>query len=190
MGDFGLTNVSGGTPLFMAPEGLENNSRVVGKTDVYSFAITSLLLFFKVDLAIKLLFLPVSEGVQSIRSLFHQVPLLNLIFESLKTEPTKRPDFKKWKETLNEMQVLNAYVWTENISWEILEQLGMELEPLKLAEEKEMGIINEILEHFNFNIRSSIANKDEAWIMSKALSHFENLSLETINEKTNFLSKG
>ena len=40
VGDFGLTGKSGGTSMFMAPEGLDKGSRVVVKTDLYSFSIT------------------------------------------------------------------------------------------------------------------------------------------------------
>ena len=62
MGDFGLTGKSGGTPIFMAPEGLDKDSRVVGKTDLYSFAIMVLFLMFPAELAIKFLFLPIEEN--------------------------------------------------------------------------------------------------------------------------------
>ena len=59
--DFGLTGKSGGTPIFMAPEGLDKESRIVGKTDLYSFAITVLFLMFPAELVIKLLFLPIEN---------------------------------------------------------------------------------------------------------------------------------
>ena len=64
VGDFGLTEKSGGTSIFMAPEGLNKNSRVVWKTDLYSFAIMVLFLMFPAELAIKLLFFPVSGNVE------------------------------------------------------------------------------------------------------------------------------
>ena len=76
VGDFGLTNKSGGTPIFMAPEGLRNESRVVGKTDLYSFAITTLFLLFRTDLALTFLFLPISEGLDRFRDSLSKFPLL------------------------------------------------------------------------------------------------------------------
>ena len=65
VGDFGLTGKSGGTPIFMAPEGFDKDSRIIGKTDLYSFAITVLFLMFPTELAIKLLFLPIANWEQS-----------------------------------------------------------------------------------------------------------------------------
>ena len=65
MGDFGLTGKSGGTPMFMAPEGLDKESRIVGKTDLYSYAVTVLFLMFPDELVIKLLFLPIENWEQS-----------------------------------------------------------------------------------------------------------------------------
>ena len=65
VGDFGLTGKSGGTPVFMAPEGLDKDSRIIGKTDLYSYAITILFLMFPAELAIKLLFIPIANLDQS-----------------------------------------------------------------------------------------------------------------------------
>ena len=65
MSDFGLTGKSGGTPIFMAPEGLNKDSRIIGKTDLYSYAITILFLMFPAEFAIKLLFLPIANWEQS-----------------------------------------------------------------------------------------------------------------------------
>ena len=59
MGDFGLTGKSGGTPIFMAPEGLSKDSRIIGKTDFYSFGVMVLFLMFPAELGIKLLFFPI-----------------------------------------------------------------------------------------------------------------------------------
>ena len=65
MGDFGLTDKSGGTPIFMAPEGLDQDSRIIRKTDSYSYAVTVLFLMFPAELVIKLLFLPIENWEQS-----------------------------------------------------------------------------------------------------------------------------
>ena len=65
MGDFGLTGKSGGTPLFMAPESLDKSSRVIRKTDLYSYAVTVLFLMFPAELVIKLLFLPMANWEKS-----------------------------------------------------------------------------------------------------------------------------
>merc|ERR1712135_156298 len=66
VGDFGLTGKSGGTSIFIAPEGLDKDSRIIGKTDLYSFAVTVLFLMFPAELAIKLLFLPIEENLEQL----------------------------------------------------------------------------------------------------------------------------
>ena len=185
VGDFGLTDKSGGTPIFMAPEGLEKDSRVVEKTDLYSFAITSLFLIFRTDLAIKLLFLPLSTNVGEFRKSLSNFPLLDLIFNTLKTDCEKRPGFEIWKKFLGETEIC-----AEKISPKILEKLGVELGPLKSAEEREMGAIFEILHYFNFSVESRRVNENFAWPMSAALSHLQNLSMGTLNKASNMLSKG
>ena len=184
VGDFGLTNKSGGTPIFMAPEGLENDSRVKGKTDLYSFAITTLFLTFRIDLAIKLLFLPVCHNVEIFRKSSKNCPLLEVIFETLKTDPDDRPDFERWTEVLDETNYVNNKLSSQN-----LQSLGVELGPLNSAEEKEMGTIMEILGYFDFEIGSRRVNENEAWRMTAAVSHFEKLTLQTLNNTVNNLSK-
>ena len=49
----------------MAPEGLDKDSRIIGKTDLYSYAVTVLFLMFPAELVIKLLFLPIENWEQS-----------------------------------------------------------------------------------------------------------------------------
>ena len=81
MGDFGLTGKSGGTPMFMAPEGLDKESRIVGKTDLYSYAVTVLFLMFPAELVIKLLFIPLENWTKS--ETLSRFPLLLWIINSV-----------------------------------------------------------------------------------------------------------
>ena len=103
LGDFGLTGKSGGTPIFMAPEGLDKDSRIIGKTDLYSFGVTVLLLMLPFDLAIKLLFIPIAENLESLNETFSRFPLLRCICKSLRSDPKKRIDFKSWKNVLQNL---------------------------------------------------------------------------------------
>ena len=91
MGDFGLTGKSGGTPLFMAPEGLDKGSRVVVKTDLYSFSMTVLFLLLPVDLALKLLFLPIEENWHVFNESLTRFPLLFWIYLNSSSDPEARP---------------------------------------------------------------------------------------------------
>ena len=52
-----------------------------------------------------------------------------------------------------------------------------------------MSLILEILGYFNFEIESGRVNENEAWKMSAAVSHFENLTLEKLNNTANKISK-
>ena len=81
VGDFGLTGKSGGTPIFMAPEGLDKESRIVGKTDLYSYAVTVLFLMLPAELVIKLLFLPLENWKKS--ETLSRFPLLLWIINSV-----------------------------------------------------------------------------------------------------------
>ena len=189
VGDFGLTNKSGGTPIFTAPEGLDKDSRVIGKTDLYSFAITTLFLMFPADVVIKLLFLPIFEGVEKFRQSLPKLPLLGTIFDTVVTDPDKRTGFEKWRKTLEEIKKLDENWLVGKITWEVMDNIGINLVPLKAAEEKEMSLILEILGYFKFDIQSRRVNENEAWKMSAAVSHFVKLTLETLNNGANNLSK-
>ena len=81
VGDFGLTGKSGGTPMFMAPEGLDKNSRIIEKTDLYSYAVTVLFLMFPAELVIKLLFLPIENWEMS--ESLSEFPMLLWIINSV-----------------------------------------------------------------------------------------------------------
>ena len=189
VGDFGLTNKSGGTPIFMAPEGLNKDSREIGKTDLYSFAVTSLFLLFPAEIVIKLLFLPISEEVEMFRRSLPKLPLLGVIFDTLATDSDERPGFEKWSKILEEIEDFDKTFLSGKITREDLENRGIDLHPMRLAEEREMGSIVAMLEYFGFDIRSRRVNENEAWPMSAAVSHFEKLTLETLNKTANNLSK-
>ena len=189
VGDFGLTNKSGGTPIFMAPEGLDTDSRKLEKTDLYSFAITVLFLLFPTEVAIKLLFLPISEGIEKFRRSLEKLPLLGAIFETLATDPQRRLGFEEWRKTIGEIKDYEPKLFTGKITRSFLENLGIDLHPMELAEEREVGAIMEILGYFEFDIGSRRVNENEAWKMSTAMSHFEKLTLETLNKTANNLSK-
>ena len=95
MADFGLSGKSGGTPIFMAPEGLNKDFRIVAKTDLYSFAVMVLFLMFPAELAIKLLFFPIPGNLDiwEFRQSLSRFPLIHWIFNCLRSDPKRRADF-------------------------------------------------------------------------------------------------
>ena len=83
----------------MAPEGLNKDSRVVEKTDLYSFSVMVLFLMFPAELAIKLLFFPISGNLDiwEFRQSLSRFPLIDWIFKSLRSDPEKRVDFDSFE---------------------------------------------------------------------------------------------
>ena len=170
LGDFGLTGKSGGTPIFMAPEGLDKDSRTIGKTDLYSFAITVLFLMHPFDYAIKLLFIPVVEDLEILRQSLFRSPLVCCIFKSLRSYPKTRIDFDSWKN--------------------VLRNLIRELDPFNKAVEKEAGINFYIQDFFGSDTNSSQLNENRAYELSSAISQLQNFSLLQSNVHLGTMSKG
>ena len=179
IGDFGLTGKSGGTSIFMAPEGLDKDSRIIGKTDLYSFAVTVLFLMFPVDFAMQLLFLPISEDVEIFRRSLCRFQLLDHIFKSLRCDPGKRVALRSWSSVLEKMKAFDKNMLIKKISSEHLESQKVVLDPLNKA------LINE----GEFVLDSSEVN-GKACIMSKAVSHVQKLSSIYCDLKFSLLSKG
>ena len=171
VGDFGLTGKSGGTPRFMAPEGLDKDSRIVGKTDLYSFAVTVLFTMFSADLAIKLLFFPIVDNLETFVKSLSRLSLLRCILESLRSDPKARIDFDSWSIAINEMMKdFNKNLLMKKINSQALLEEGVHLDILNQTVEKEAGLYYYILDHFGYEISSSKVNENEAYKLSKAIS--------------------
>ena len=170
VGDFGLTGKSGGTPRFMAPEGLDKNSRIVGKTDLYSFAVTVLFTMFSGDLAIKLLFFPIAKMRKAFVKSLPRFPLLRCIKESLRSDPITRVDFDSWSTMIDDMRTFDTKLLMTKINSQTLLENRVHLDILNQTVEKEGGLYFYILEHFGHEISSSKVNENEAYKLSKAIS--------------------
>ena len=190
MGDFGLTGKSGGTPIFMAPEGLNTASRVVGKTDLYSFAATVLFLMFPTDFALKLLFIPIAQNWDSLTEILSRFPLLFWIYICLSSDPEARPDFDSLNDWIKEIRKFGENWLKNKITTEILEENGIDLQLFNKEFENEGGFYFFILDHFGYDIRSSRVNENEAYKFSKAISQMENLSLWQSRAQLTPISKG
>ena len=190
LGDFGLTGASGGTPIFAAPEGLNKASRMVRKTDLYSFAVMILFLTFPADLAIKLLFIPIEEKLKEFNESSTEFPLLHLIIKSLVPDPEDRADFEPWIFIIQEMKTFDKDRLRDKINAEILERTGVDVSPLNEALEKEAGLYYFILEHFGYDMRSGQLNENEAYQMSTAVSQMQKLSVSQSNIEIEPISKG
>ena len=176
--------------MFMAPEGLNKDSRKIEKTDIYSFAVTVLFLMFPVDLAIKLLFLPISKDLEIFRQNVHRFKLLEMILKSLRWNPEKRVTSQRWCFALEKIKELDKNMLIEKISSENLERKGLVFDPLNNALENEGGLYFFILEFFGYEMNSDKVNKNEAWKMTTALSYMQNLSSIYCDQKFRLVSKG
>jgi serine/threonine protein kinase len=86
IGDFGMVYKKGGTPIYMAPEGLAN--RELEKTDIYSLGITMLLFLFERSLALRLLYHPYKADIR--RSVLNSRWALKLIFGMISVDTSER----------------------------------------------------------------------------------------------------
>ena len=190
VGDFGLIEKSGGTSIFLAPEGLNKNSRIVEKTDLYSFSVMVLFLMFPAELAIKLLFLPIEENWEELTENLSEFPLLLWIINSLVSDPEDRADFDSWKFIIQEMKNFDKNWLTSRINCEILERNGGDFIHFNKALEKEGGLYFYILDYFGYDIRASQVNENETYKLSTAISQRQNLSLLQSNLEIENITEG
>ena len=189
IGDFGLMGKFGGTSIFMAPEGLDKESRIVVKSDLYSFSMTVLFLLLPVDLALKLLFIPIQENWDGFNENLSRFPLLSWAYINSSSDPEVRPDLESLKEMIGEIGKFEENWLKNKISSEILAENDVDLKPLNDALENN-GLFYFIREHFGADIRSSRVNENEAYEMSTAISQIQNLSLLQSKVELGLISKG
>ena len=161
----------------MAPEGLDKNSRIVEKTDLYSFAVTVLFTMFSADLAIKLLFFPIAENSEIYVKSLCRFPLLQCILRSLRSDPKTRVGSNIWSIAIDEMKNFDTNLLKEKFSSEALFEKGVDLDLLNQNVEREAVLYFYILDHFGLEISSSKVNENEAYKMSKAISYEKNDSM-------------
>ena len=192
MADFGLSGKSGGTPIFMAPEGLNKDFRIVAKTDLYSFAVMVLFLMFPADLAIKLLFFPIPGNLDiwEFRQSLSRFPLIHWILKSLRSDPEKRVDFDSWKNVVENLKNLDENLLASKISSEILADERVAQSMLQKAVDEESGFYFFILEHFGYDIRSSQVNENDFYYLSTAISQKLKLSSIGAKSKIDLISTG
>ena len=80
----------GGTPIFMAPEGL---SKQTEKSDIYSLGITILFSALEIPFALELLYFPLRSGAKEASKFVETIPALKLIFSMIDPNPANRPDY-------------------------------------------------------------------------------------------------
>ena len=153
----------------MSPEGLNKDERIIGKSDVYSFAVTVLFLVFTVEFALKIMYIPISSNFQEVHKSLSSCSMLLQIMKSLHKDPEKRTNFESWTTYLKKIKNSdNDFV--EKIGFEKLEKSGLDLSFLNKAVEEQAGIYFYLLDCYNFDPRSSVFNKKSAFKLSRAVS--------------------
>ena len=185
-----MTIHPGGTPIFMAPEGLNKDKRVVGKTDLYSFAVTVLFMMFSIDFALKLLFIPIEKNRDALVESLIRFPLLSWIYKSLSSNQEARPDLENLNDLIGEIRKFDENWLKSKITTEILEENGIDLQLFTKGCENEGVLYFFILDYFGYDVRSSRVNENEAYEISTTISQIGNLS--SLQSKAQFtpISKG
>ena len=176
----------------MAPEGLNTDSRIVVKTDLYSFAVMVLFLMFPAELAIKLLFFPIPGNLDiwEFRQSLDRFPLIHWIFNCLRSDPKKRADFDSWKNVVANLKNIDENLLASKISSEILADERVAQSMLQKAVDEESGFYFFILEHFGYDIRSSQVNENDFYYLSTAISQKLKLSSIGAKSKIDLISTG
>ena len=174
----------------MAPEGLNKNLRIVGKTDLYSFAVTVLLLMFPIDFALKLLFIPIGKNREALVEILSRFPLLFWIYVCLSSNPEARPDLQNLNDLIEEIRKFDENCLKSKITTEILEENGIDLQLFNKELENEGAFYFFILDHFEYDVKSSRVNENEAHKVSTAISRIGNLSLLQSKAQCTPISKG
>ena len=174
----------------MAPEGLNNDFRIIGKTDLYSFAVTVLFLMFPVDLALKLLFIPIGENSHELVEILFRFPLLFWIYICLSSNPEARPDLENLNDLIEEIKKFDENWLKGKITAEILQENRIDLQLFNKGLENEAAFYFFILDHFGYDVRSSRVNENEAYKISTAISQIDNLSLLQSKAQLTPISEG
>ena len=104
LGDFGLVNKNGVTPIFCAPEQLSNDA--VQSTDVHGLGITILLSYFEISSGLQLLFGSPKDANQAGLKLLRNDPVFRLVEEMIRPNPKKRLSIKSIQYRLDVLRYL------------------------------------------------------------------------------------
>ena len=95
---------------------------------------------------------------------------------------------KSWSIILEKMKTFDENMLLGKITQENLKNRGVILDVLDKAVEKEGGFYFYILDFFGYSMDSSKVNKNEAWKLTTAISHMQNISSVYFDQKIGILS--
>ena len=90
----------GGTPIFMAPEGLCEQT---SKSDIYSLGITILFNVLEIPFALELLYFPLHSKKLEAANFINLIPVLKLITAMIDVNPENRPSYDEMIKTLKNL---------------------------------------------------------------------------------------
>ena len=90
----------GGTPIFMAPEGLCGQT---SKSDIYSLGVTILFNVLEIPFALELLYFPLKSKKLEAANFLNSIPVLKLITAMIDVNPENRPSFDEMIKILKNL---------------------------------------------------------------------------------------
>ena len=90
----------GGTPIFMAPEGLCGQT---SKSDIYSLGVTILFNILEIPFALELLYFPLQSKKLDAINFLNSIPVLQLISAMIDVAPENRPSYDEMIKTLKNL---------------------------------------------------------------------------------------
>ena len=168
LSDFGLVkNEAGLTPVYCPPERFKKDGNVTGLSDVYSLGVTALVSFFENDDAMGILFGAFEEKSDEISEVLANPvygPILNLVKQMIKYDPTDRPNFSKVQNELKSLSEipkrltlssLNLNMLRTTLPQQQLLQLSFALEKLSIVQK---SVVQSVMTPFFRRAQTSVQN--------------------------------
>lgn len=132
--DFGMLSAKGGTPIYASPE-FSMDERVIEKSDLYSLGITILFRLVEMNLALKLLYLPVRKNHRQFRCQIQKNKVLSLICRMTELNYGYRTTFKIVKAELDTISV----DFVKTIDEQSLIEEGISVGALEISESPDLS---------------------------------------------------
>ena len=144
LSDFGLVkNDAGLTPVYCPPERFKKDGNVAGLSDVYSLGVTILVSLFENDDAMGILFGAFAEKRAKISKDPVYGPILDLVEQMIKYNPTDRPNLSEVQKELKSLPTIPARLTLTSLNLNMIRtslpqqqllQLSFALEKLSIVQ--------------------------------------------------------
>jgi len=171
LSDFGLVKTETGlTPVYCPPERFKKDGNVTGLSDVYSLGVTTLVSLFENDDAMGILFGAFEKKSAEISKVFSDPvygPILTLVEQMIKYDPTDRPNLSEVQKELKSLSEISSRLTLSSLNLTMLRtslpekqllQLSFGLEKLSIVQK---SVVQSELPHASM-ISGSIHDQKES----------------------------